>query len=126
MPVPVSRNQARQVAKVCRTRVREINAQLERTGSRVPRAELLEERRKLLELVQMFETHGDLPPSAEQFGELAPMDLNLIARACRGMILKEREEAERLEQRLPGSGSRCSVDSYERLAAYFQRKADGA
>jgi hypothetical protein len=126
MPVPVSRNQARQVARVCRARVREINVQLERTSSRIPRDELLQERGKLLELIRLFEAHGDLPPSAEQFGELAPFDLNLIARACRLMIQAEREEAERLEQRMPGSRSRCSVDSYERLAAYFQRKADGA
>lgn len=125
MPVPLSRNQARVVAKVCRARVREINTALERTSLRVPRTALLKERGQLLELVRLFEAHGDLPPSSEPFGELGATELTVVARACRTMIRHERDEEEKLRERMPSYRGGCS-ETLERLAAYFQRKADEA
>jgi len=124
MPVPVSRNQARLVAKVLRARVRVINDQLDRPGPRTPRDGLLVERRHLLELVRMFEVHGDRPASSEQFGELDVMELNTVARACRQMVAFERAEEERLRQCM-SSYKGGTAETLERLAAYFQRRADG-
>ena len=125
MPVPVSRNQARLVAKVCRARVRDINSELANAHSRTPRSALLTERNLLLELVRMFEAHGDLPPSSEQLGELGITELSVVAQACRHRIAFEKAEEEKLRARMPGYTS-ASAATLERLAAYFQRKADGA
>lgn len=85
----------------------------------------MRERKQMLELVRMFEAHADMPASSDQFGELGVMDLTQIARACRMMVTVEMAEEEALRKRMPQfTGGSSAV--FERLAAYFQRKADGA